>query len=291
MFQKVFCTFPAAFRHVVCCAAATAPSSPLGPKTFSSGRRVHIPAVQHAILPSDAARPRTIIIGDIHGCLEELKALLAACRYDERTTRVVLVGDLVNKGPASAECVTFVRTAGFHCVRGNHDDAALFAWEQRETERQDGGAAEGGSDKYSYTESFSKEDVEFLASLPHTLRITQHQVLVVHAGLEPDVALRDQEAAGMITMRNLLPGGGWTAKHKEGKSWAKAWSPDEKRFPGVAHVVFGHDAKRGLQKHQHATGLDTGACYGKELTALVLPERKIVSVAAGSVYSAPGSGD
>lgn len=281
----------------VCMAAPPPTSKPI----YSVGRRVHLPAIAHATLEHDPNRPRTIIVGDIHGCLDELKALLAACEYDARTTRVVLVGDLVNKGPFSAESVKFVRESGFLCVRGNHDDAVLFAWEEREAERHDGGAPLDASDKYAYTDDFSADDVQFLRSLPHTLRLPFASAIVVHAGLVPGVPLVEQEAAAMITMRNLLPNGTDTAAAtagrrrwthtSEGAAWGAQWRPeeDEAALAGISHVIFGHDAKRGLQQHAHATGLDTGACYGNGLSALVLPEKRIVKVPSLRVYSDPKS--
>lgn len=298
------------------------------PPVFSAGRRVHIPTVQHATLPPDPQRLRTIVVGDVHGCLDELQELLSVCDYNPQTTRVVLVGDLVNKGPKSAECVRFVREKGFACVRGNHDDAALFAWERRQAERRDGGSPFSQiEDKYAYVDQFDDADVQFLREMPHTLRLPELEAIVVHAGLVPGVPLEAQEAAAMITMRNLLRPQSkaadvttanlkapqqWSHKAKQGVGWATAWAPDDATLANVSCVIFGHDAKRGLQQEAFATGLDTGACYGKKLTALVLerhkddsipPEeyggsgvkggvavaRRIVSVRSARVYSEPGS--
>jgi len=266
-------------------------------------RKIIIPSVLHAVLPADTARPRTILVGDVHGCLDELDALLRECSHDERTDRVVLVGDLVNKGPKSAECVREARMRGYSAVRGNHDDAALFAHERRERGRRDG-TADRGADKYEYVDGFDAADLRFLRELPYTLTLEGEGVLVVHAGVVPGVPLPVQEPAHMYTMRNLVRFGGaadaeeeppsvaplvWEARSSpdEGIAWATAWQPDEANFPGVRHIVFGHDAKRGLQQTEHVTGLDTGCCYGKRLTALVLPERRIVSVPAARMYSPP----
>lgn len=69
---------------------------------------------------------RLIVVGDIHGCLDEFQALLHASSYNkDEGDEVLLVGDLVNKGPFSAETVSYARENKFHCIRGNHDDFAL----------------------------------------------------------------------------------------------------------------------------------------------------------------------
>ncbi len=70
-------------------------------------------------------KERALIVGDVHGCLDELKALLHKANYADGRTSVVLVGDVCNKGPHSAATVAFCRENNFLCVRGNHDHAAL----------------------------------------------------------------------------------------------------------------------------------------------------------------------
>ena len=82
--------------------------------------------------------------------------------------------------------------------------------------------------------------------------------------LSTKVALGDQEPRAMYTMRNLIEdadAGRWIATKESGVGvpWASEWRPDPEAtgLPAhVRHVIFGHDAKRGLQQHDHATGLD-----------------------------------
>ena len=85
------------------------------------------PQVMHAKLDiSNDRKSRLIIVGDVHGCLEELKILLTRCSYEKERDEVIFVGDLVNKGPSSVDVIRFVRGMGASCVRGNHDDDALY---------------------------------------------------------------------------------------------------------------------------------------------------------------------
>lgn len=84
------------------------------------------PAIVHAkLIGGLSSKSRLIIVGDVHGCLDELKSLLHLCSYSEEHDKLIFVGDLVNKGPSSAGVVKFVKNIGAQCVRGNHDDSAL----------------------------------------------------------------------------------------------------------------------------------------------------------------------
>ncbi len=138
----------------------------------------------------------------------------------------------------------------------------------------------------------SAADLDLIRNMPFTISIPQHNAIVVHAGLVPGVELDRQNPLNMVTMRNLLK--------KETKdacavydaletdangaaAWASVWA-------GPAHVYFGHDANRGLQRHPFATGLDTGCVYGDRLTAAILQPGappSLVHVPARAQYSVP----
>ena len=231
-------------------------------------------AQRHVVLEKHQHHAQVLIIGDIHGCRDELKELLLAFAYDPASMTVILVGDLVNKGPLSVETVKFVREQKFHCVLGNHDVSAL----QRVFASKRG---EEIPSKYSYVRRLSEEDIEWYRALPFTITLPEFNAIVTHAGLIPGVPLHQQSVFSMTKMRNILRHEHGELESLErdtdGENWATYW-----RTP--PHVYYGHDAKRGLQKHEFATGLDTGCYKGRELTGVLLPSREFRSVPAKHVY-------
>lgn len=241
--------------------------------------RSPIPKLTHIVLHQSAVLPRVVIVGDIHGCLTEFQDLLMKCNYKKEDTTLILVGDLVNKGPYSAEVIKYARELNAYCVRGNHDDSMLsHAFNMNPNPRPE---------SYGYIDSLSEEDLEWMKDLPYTISIPSLQSMVVHAGIVPDKPLEDQDFFDMHSMRNLISqeDGSTKASTKitEGVPWAAEWK-------GPTHIYFGHDARRGLQLHPFTTGLDTGCCYGRKLSAVILPSKEIVQVDAREAY-APVTGD
>ncbi|CAD7697683.1 unnamed protein product [Ostreobium quekettii] len=129
---------------------------------------------------------------------------------------------------------------------------------------------------------------DYLDSLPFTLTIPHRRVLVVHAGVVPGNPLPEQNLVDLYQMRDLKKKGhSWVALElatADTTAWAKEWK-------GEYHIFFGHDAKRRLQFHRYATGLDSGCCYGGQLTACILPRTADVSrdSSAGATREALGA--
>ena len=218
---------------------------------------------------------RTIIVGDVHGCVDELQALLRQCGV-VRGDRVALAGDLVAKGPDSRGVVQLVREIGALAVLGNHDDFCIDVWRRRHQ-------AEARHPRRWLLDTLDESDWAFLESLPLFLRLGAEgeggpEVAVVHAGAVPGVPLEEQERDNLLSLRSLVGGSAPSRRLLMRWPWAAAWR-------GPEHIVFGHDAVRGLQQYPLATGLDTGCVYGRELTALELPSRRIYKVPARRRYA------
>jgi serine/threonine protein phosphatase 1 len=203
--------------------------------------------------------PRHIIIGDIHGCHDELLELLdrVALTGDDV---LVSVGDLVDRGPEPGKVVRLFRERpGAVVIMGNHERKhvrKVFSFSQEITRLQLG---EG------YAEA-----VGWMSGLPYSYETDD--VVVVHAALMPGVPLaaqRDDVVSGTTAGERELTGA------LGGRRWHELYA-------GPKPVVVGHHVVlEGPVVHRDLVySIDTGACHGGSLTALIVPGFQLVSVKA-----------
>jgi len=229
---------------------------------------------------------RTLIVGDVHGCREELEALLEVASLDD-TDDLVFVGDLVARGPDSLGVIDLAIRRQARAVIGNHERRLL---EIRDSESQGGERVSLSAGYRQLLEELKPEHWTYIRAMPIYLELPQHHALVVHAGLLPGVPIERQDPWVLTHIRSVESSG--EASSRLGReSWAT-------RYMGPTHVVFGHSAQVGIQLLDHATGLDSGCVYGKRLTGLLLEAeqpiaavaergRSLVSVAARRVHHVP----
>ena len=210
---------------------------------------------------------RTIVVGDIHGCYDELVALLDRARL-AAGDRVVSVGDLVTKGEKSREVLElFMADDRFSAVIGNHDRAILRYWRGeskslKEAQERTRRELEAGRERFA----------AYLASLPYFIDLGAH--VVVHAGLRPGVPLHEQSPADLTELRTLGP----DRKSRDGTPWYEV-------YDGEQTALFGHWPAAELRRGPKAIGLDTGCVYGYALTAYVVETGEVLSVRALRRYS------
>lgn len=132
----------------------------------------------------------------------------------------------------------------------------------------------------------TQEEVDYLISLPYSIRIPSLNCMIVHAGLIPGVSLEDMNPYDLVSLRNIITKTDSVSGEviltpskntDKGVGWAKLWK-------GPEHVYFGHDARRKFQQELFATGLDTGCVYGFNLTGVFINgKRKGTFVKAPSI--------
>ncbi|WP_121743413.1 metallophosphoesterase family protein [Natronorubrum halophilum] len=185
------------------------------------------------------------VVGDVHGCLEALEALLSKLELDDDDL-VIFVGDLLRKGPASGAVLDRVRRSPqLVSVRGNNEQKLL-----------DGTAS---------LETLDSDDLEYLETLPTA--ISWDGGLVVHGGVDPNRPLSSHSSDSLLTMR-APDGDGY-----DGPFWF-----DE--YEGEPRVFFGHTVLSQPLDREWAIGLDTGCVYGGSLTAYDVRREQFVSVSA-----------
>jgi serine/threonine protein phosphatase 1 len=214
---------------------------------------------------------RLIAVGDIHGCHNEFADLLDLLK-PAPGDRVVLLGDLVNRGPDSRKVIDLARAAGSVSLLGNHE---LRLLKFRKT----------GDRKYMKEhdletfDALRPEDWAYLETMTLTFEEPELNTVFVHGGFLPGEPWQKQPAE-IVTRIQVVDREGRPRKRADepdAPSWADLWS-------GPPFVVYGHTPRPEVYKLKWSVGIDTGCVMGGQLTAYVLPERRIVQVKARQRY-------
>lgn len=233
------------------------------------------------------------IIGDIHGCYDELCELLEklgyvvskeqTMAYSPENRKLVFLGDLVDRGPKSPEVLrmvmSMVQAKQAYCVLGNHDGKLLRKLKGSNVQVKHG--LETTMEQLEHeSEQFIEEVKQFLEGLVSHYVFDEGKLVAVHAGLKEKLHGRESKK-----IRDLAMFGETTGEVDEfGLPIRVRWSES---YKGSAFVVYGHTPQARAKIINNTINIDTGCVFGGRLTAFRYPEIEIVDVLAKKIYYEP----
>lgn len=235
------------------------------------------------------------IIGDVHGCFDEMNTLLQQLGYAVESEgaeyrvvppdgrRAVFVGDLVDRGPKITEVLRLVmgmvKTGTAFCVPGNHDVKLM-----RKLRGKDVKITHGLADSLAQLEpespEFKRQVGDFIDDLVSHYVFDDGRLVVAHAGMKEAM-----QGRGSGAVRSFALFGETTGETDDyGLPVRYNWAAE---YRGKAMVVYGHTPVREPEWLNRTIDIDTGCVFGGKLTALRYPEKELVSVPALREYYAP----
>lgn len=214
---------------------------------------------------------RIIAIGDIHGCHQEFADLLALVAPAKDDT-LILLGDLINRGPDSCKVIDLARQHNALSLLGNHE---LRLLNYRKT-KDPAHLRETDIDTFA---KLRPADWEYLEQMPLTHYVEELNTVFVHGGFLPSEPWQKQPA-NIVTRIQSIDRDGRPCKRADAPDaplWADLWN-------GPPFVVYGHTPRPEIYKLKWSLGIDTGCVMGGSLTAYILPEKRIVQVKARKKY-------
>ena len=235
------------------------------------------------------------IIGDVHGCLDELLDLFARLGYEVTEAsgefrvvpppgrKVVFVGDLVDRGtkiPAVLRLAMSMVEAGTAvCVPGNHDMKLVRKLKGRDVQITHG-LADSLAQLDREPPAFRQKVAAFLDGLVSHYVFDDGKLVVAHAGMKEEM-----QGRGSGKVRDFALYGETTGETDDlGLPVRLDWAAG---YRGKAMVVYGHTPVAEPEWLNRTINIDTGCVFGGKLTALRYPEKEIISVPARQTYYEP----
>lgn len=243
------------------------------------------------------------IIGDVHGCCDELQDLLSklgyqTVRHEEGLVsgpvyahpegrKAVFLGDLVDRGPRVIDSLKLVynmqKNGSALCVPGNHDMKLLRKLRGSDvqiTHGLDKSLAEFDALPSDAKDQFTKTMIEFLDGLVSHYLLNDGKLVVAHAGLK-----QEMQGRGSAKVRDFCMYGETTGETDEfGLPVRYNWAAE---YRGPAMVIYGHTPVVEPDWLNRTINIDTGCVFGGKLTAFRYPEKELISVEAKSIYCQP----
>ncbi len=237
------------------------------------------------------------IVGDVHGCTQELLELLSNLGYRlepiegpgyyrveaPEGRKAIFLGDLVDRGPDPIRSLKIVMSMVANgvalCVPGNHDVKLVRALRGRKVTLSHG-LADTVAKLGEEPEEFREEVVRFLDGLVSHFVLDNGNLVVAHAGMKEEM-----QGRGSGRVRDFALYGDTTGETDEfGLPLRYPWAID---YRGKARVVYGHTPVENAEWLNRTICIDTGCAFGGKLTALRYPELELVSIAAKEQYAQP----
>lgn len=240
------------------------------------------------------------IIGDIHGCFDELLELLQKLGYSVESSnnftfgdgfkvshpenrKVIFLGDLVDRGPNVPSvlrmAMSVTESGNGLCVPGNHDIKLVRKLSGKDVQMRHG-LAETVVQLENETPEFREQIKDFLDSLVSHYVFDDGRLVVAHAGMKEEF-----QGRGSGKVREFALFGETTGETDEfGLPVRFNWAEE---YRGKAQVVYGHTPVPDPEWLNRTINIDTGCVFGGRLTALRYPEKEIISVDAHRQYAVP----
>lgn len=231
---------------------------------------------------------KTVIIGDVHGCIDEFNELLKLVDYKSPNVRIICVGDFLDRGPDSLGVLQKAREMNLECVMGNHE-YKFIKWHKAFGSRAD------VYDKKPHYELLSQEDTDYIYKMPTFIKLDD--AVIIHAGLKPGIAISSQSKDDLMYLRYTDKDRRFISLKKIAKIGVEAagahfWT---EFGPFETNIIYGHHvhSMENIQIDKYANGtacygIDTGCCFGGRLTALIWETKEVVQVKAKKEYYKQG---